>query len=577
MSSDTVSAPSGHDRSTTEPDSPSESAATASAPAQDATSEPDIEADLDAESAEPEPEPAEPDPSLLETDPDVTDAVIDADTADEIADPKVDPATDDAPQDAAPTVADRHDGTEQVPDTSLLQTYSAFLPAASAVDTAALFRPVVDEPADMTAPDVSVTSLPQAFVADAVPADETHVLVLDVITHREVKPNPVRSVVLGVLGLFGFDPKATGPAPNPLVPVLDAVWGLYRRIETGVANVLERAGFSATTVTTTYVTTLITVTTEQANDLLGAPREIVVGYSEELDTWFLVDPNRGISIYTAVTAAGSDGLQYPIDPPGEFVIRVAGGQWDPSAVSAQANMVVVYTYYDSTLGYPSYDGAAAPIGVTVVSDVLNNAYWYRGEEIFVFGHDFEAALDIVGHEFTHAVIDKVVVGQHGRILGQDVESRALEEAYADILGSLIEGKQDEQRWLIAEDYGCSSPRAGTRCAIRNMADPASLNGFAHYSQFNTSAREHRNSTIFSHAAYRMMTDARTADVSDDVWAQVFYQSLYGLTPGASFRQARAAVLTAARDIGLTDSEQQAIVDAFDDVGIIGVNTGLIAV
>ncbi|MGV0718776.1 M4 family metallopeptidase [Mycolicibacterium sp. XJ662] len=570
-SSDTVS-------STSAPDAPTVDSNSSEASAENAaSSELDVElTDLDAESdvleeaaevdAEPELLEAEAglDPSLLEADP--------------VVDPEADPVTEEAYEDvAAKATTDGDDaGATRGSETAGVQADSLLSTVAAAVDIDASPTPMVDELAESIALDDTATPL-ATVVENAVPADETHVLLVDVITVREVKPNPVRSVVLGVLGLLGFDPQATGPAPNPIVPVLDAIWGLYRRIETGVANVLDRVGFPAITVTTTHVTTLITMETEQADDLLGAAREIVVGYSEEFDTWYLVDPNRDISIYTAVTAAGSDGLQYPVDPPGDYVIRVAGGQWDPSAVSAQANMLVTYTYYDSTLKHTSYDAAAAPIRVTVVSHILNNAYWDRSDDIFVFGHDFEAALDIVAHEYTHAVIDTVVVGQHGRLLGQDIESQALEEAYADILGSLIEGKQDEQRWLIAEDYGCSSPKPGTGCAIRNIADPASLGGFAHYSQFNSTLRQHRNSTIFSHAAYRMMTDGRTADVSDELWAQVFYQSLYGLSPGASFRQARSAVLSAAQDLGLTDLERQAIVDAFDSVGIIGVDSAAIAV
>ena len=81
--------------------------------------------------------------------------------------------------------------------------------------------------------------------------------------------------------------------------------------------------------------------------------------------------------------------------------------------------------------------------------------------------------------------------------------------------------------------------------------------------------EHVNSTIFSHAAYRMMTAVATSGVSDETWARVFYHSLYRLSPGAVFADGRAAVLSAATALGFTGAQLGAIADAFDSVGILG--------
>ncbi|MGV0803144.1 M4 family metallopeptidase, partial [Mycolicibacterium elephantis] len=78
---------------------------------------------------------------------------------------------------------------------------------------------------------------------------------------------------------------------------------------------------------------------------------------------------------------------------------------------------------------------------------------------------------------------------------------------------------------------------------------------------------HRNSTIFSHAAYRMMTDADTAGVSDETWSRVFYGSLYRLTPGASFTEAATAVFAEAEALGFDADELAAVRRAYSDVGI----------
>jgi Zn-dependent metalloprotease len=143
------------------------------------------------------------------------------------------------------------------------------------------------------------------------------------------------------------------------------------------------------------------------------------------------------------------------------------------------------------------------------------------------------------------------------------------------MGSLIEGKSraDEGRWLIGED---STFDGG---AVRNLADPGSIqtaygpyrdNYADRYTEDGDEGGEHVNSTIFSNAAYRMMTDPVNADISDETWARVFYHSMYRLSPGATFADGRAAVISTAAlpEYGFTDKQKLAIAAAFDEVGIV---------
>lgn len=383
----------------------------------------------------------------------------------------------------------------------------------------------------------------------------------------DVPPNPVRTLVQSFLGLFGFNPYATGPSSNPFNPIFEAAWGFYRRIETSIAETAYTLfGYRFITTSTPAVDTGV--------DLLGQTRQLNVLWTDGqgFTGYILSDTTRGIAIYQTASLRLIDGVYYPTNPPGSAVALGPSGVWDPSAVSAYANMAAVYDYYANMLGQESFNDQGATIRITVISDVLDNAYWYRTYHQFVFGHDFEAALDIIGHEYTHAVIDSVVAGRNGgKILGQagNYQSIALEEAYADIMGSLIEGKTGQDEWLVGEDYGCSAPSAGTRCAIRDLEDPSTLGGAENYDTEykNLDGFEHYNSTIFSFAAYKMMSDSRTAAVSRDTWAKLFYQSLYHLPSGATFLQARGAVIEAAGDLDLTDLQLAAIVAAFDDVGI----------
>jgi Zn-dependent metalloprotease len=273
------------------------------------------------------------------------------------------------------------------------------------------------------------------------------------------------------------------------------------------------------------------------------------------------------------------GLGSPVLP-GNVVKRGWFG-WDPSAVSAHANTAVVYDYYADVLGRNSFDDNGALIEVSIrynpstAGSGYANAFWDPSRQQFAFGDSgyLEAALDVVGHEFTHAVVS-YVVGDGGPVWYY-AESGALNEAYADILGGLIEGKSGSDRWLVGEDSDLG--------IIRNLADPTSMvttlgpyrdNYATRYTGSADDSGEHLNSTIFSHAAYTMMTDAATSGVSDETWARVFYQSLYRLSPGAVFTDARAAVLSTATALGFPETQLGAIRDAFDSVGILGSEASL---
>lgn len=237
-----------------------------------------------------------------------------------------------------------------------------------------------------------------------------------------------------------------------------------------------------------------------------------------------------------------------------------------TAVSAHANMSLVYDYYKNNLNRNSFDGNGAKIISSYNYYNTDNAGWSSTLQQMMFGDigNYAAAVDVVGHEFTHAVINYVVGDGLGHTLTYYGESGALNEAYADILGNLIEGKtgDDNGRWLIAED---------SDNVVRSMSSPSSYEQPEHYSTRYTGTEDdggvHTNSGIFNLAAYKMMTDSRVNDITQTTWAKVFYRSLYRLTEDATFLEARGAVVVAAKTLGFTAEQQQAIKDAFDAVGI----------
>ncbi|QZT65684.1 M4 family metallopeptidase [Mycolicibacterium austroafricanum] len=311
-----------------------------------------------------------------------------------------------------------------------------------------------------------------------------------------------------------------------------------------------------------------------AKDWLGESRIMTIDTRTVL--WFrtyqLIDAPRNVKTYK--TSYALFGLGSPTLP-GTVVKRGLFG-WDAAAVSAHANMALVYDYFQDVLGRKSFDDDGALITVSIrynpriSTGGYSNAFWDPSRQQFAFGDAgyLQASVDVVAHEFVHAVVS-YVVGDGGSVLDHG-ESGALNEAYSDILGVLVEGKTGEGRWLIGEDSDHGVVRnLANPGAIRTAYGPYRARVSDMYSGDGDDGGEHVNSTVFSHAAYLMMTDAATAGVSDQTWAKVFYHSLGRLGTSARFVDGRAAVLSSAGEQGLTAGQLAAIARAFDTVEIYG--------
>ena len=333
---------------------------------------------------------------------------------------------------------------------------------------------------------------------------------------------------------------------------------------------------------TTNAQSATTVSTS-ATDVRGQVRIINTAKVSRFfrQTITLQDLPRNISTYRT---SFSFWLGTPYVP-GSPIQKRRFGVWDPAGVSGQANAAEAYDYYQAVLGVTSYDGNGGPIKVVVewntsarLSSTYDNAYWDPAARQLVFGNgsNLEAAVDVVAHEYTHAIVT-YALGQAGSVGLDQGEAGALNEAYADIMGSLIEGKTGSGRWLIGEDSDWSGG------ALRDLANPTSFvtefgpyrdNYATRYTGTGDDGGEHVNSTIFSHAAYEMMTDVATSGISTDTWSRVFYHSIFRLSPGATFLDGRAAVLDAAAEFGFTATQLDAIGRAFDGVGIVGSSRGV---
>ena len=295
----------------------------------------------------------------------------------------------------------------------------------------------------------------------------------------------------------------------------------------------------------------------------------------------LNDTVRNIQTYTIVRSADFWETVFPALGWGhisETPVPVAyQSGWDVKAVTVHANMEKVYDYYHTVLNRDSFDGDGAKIEIYENALLADNASWTRAGRSFNFGTGaYEAAIDVIGHEFTHGVI-QYVVGHGSKDYGwASGESGALNEAYADIIGALIERYYAENafmsNWTIGEN---------TNAILRDLSNPALYtdpDGYTYATdylhRYDTSPTayddggEHLNSTIFSYAAYKMMNAEATKSITNETWALLFYSSLVGQSSGSTFAEATSHVLMASKVLGFTPDQMAAVEDAFREVHIL---------
>ncbi len=270
----------------------------------------------------------------------------------------------------------------------------------------------------------------------------------------------------------------------------------------------------------------------------------------------------------------------------------------PDTVSASYNLSQVYDYYQERHQRNSFDGRGASIHAIVrYGQNFKNAFWTPGSNLIVFGdgRPYAGALDVVGHELTHGVIE-----HSANLLYQD-QPGALNEAFADIFGEMIEARTEgEPDWITGRDLTRTDldndPDLGR--PIRNIRDPGAflthlgrpypkkMSEFFHIRENNGGI--HINSTIISHAFYLLVkglgeTDWRYPQPNQcvasrhawrDAWCaaeEIFYSALTDyLVQNSQFIDARLACIEAAETLfEPAPIVAQKTAEAFDAVEIFG--------
>ena len=258
-----------------------------------------------------------------------------------------------------------------------------------------------------------------------------------------------------------------------------------------------------------------------------------------------------------------------------YVVSSDNSFTDPAAVSAHANMALVYDYFSTVHGRLGIAGdGGTMISVVHVTDggePMENAYW--NGVLMAYGDGGEsigslaAALDVAAHEMTHGIIEKTVN------LEYLFQSGALNESFADIFGAMV----DSDDWLLGEDIVNSEYYpSGAMRDLQNPHNgdepdgwnwqPAHMDEYRDLEEDEDNGGVHINSGIPNRAAY-LLSEA----IGRDKAARIYYRILNAsyLTPRSQFVDCRLAAERAARDLFGDDSpELQAVQDAYDTVGIV---------
>lgn len=307
--------------------------------------------------------------------------------------------------------------------------------------------------------------------------------------------------------------------------------------------------------------------------------------------FYLTDLTRKIGTFDL---RGKQGLH--------FHFKDSDDLWDApkqlAAIDAHFGTAATFDYYLTQHDRLGIDGKNGPGGYTATDDVtllissrvhygnnFSNAFWNGRMATYGDGDNLRfsplVALDVVGHELTHGVV------QFSAGLIYSGESGALNESMADIFGAMIERSvkgESADTWRLGEQ--CFTPNTDGD-ALRYLDNPhAAGNRGAttdddpdHYSERYIGQADgggvHINSGI-SNKAFYLVAKGGThhlggsmSGIGADAAARIWYKALTSfMTARTDFKGARSATLNAAAAIyGENSREQTAVATAWSMVGV----------
>lgn len=227
---------------------------------------------------------------------------------------------------------------------------------------------------------------------------------------------------------------------------------------------------------TNYDSTAITVTSATSGPSIGVGYGVLGEFQNHIDTWYDTTLLNEYLLRDVTRRANTNPHGHNGQMTSSAVIETQWVTWtgsvetgndlndtwdwssDASGVDQQVYTGLVYDYLDHGLSLNGYDAAGSSMWSLVDlpgsmnATCPNNAFWDGSRVNICEGSGMAAysgALDVVAHEWGHAVTEKAPIGRTGRLV-YEKESGALNEAFSDWMGAAAEHWYGETNWTHGE-------------------------------------------------------------------------------------------------------------------------------
>lgn len=320
----------------------------------------------------------------------------------------------------------------------------------------------------------------------------------------------------------------------------------------------------------------------------GAPRQ----KENALNTLILSEQWRGrrsvLALMAALTVRPAGGKRrtiYDAENKLELPGRLVKNEGEPNGKDIAVNEAyngagLAYDFYHKAYGRDSLDGQGVRLDASVhYGKDYDNAFWNGHQMVYgdgqLFGR-FTQALDVIGHEMTHGVIQF-----EANFIYQD-QPGALNESFSDVFGSLVKQHARNQKakdadWLIGEELLTASVKGRALRSLKNPGtayndpilgkDPQPAHMKDYVSTDDDNGGVHINSGIPNKAFYE--TAIRLGGYAWEKAGLIWYVALKDkLRPKTDFQKAAAAIALVAKELfGPKSPEHQATLEAWQAVGI----------
>lgn len=233
-----------------------------------------------------------------------------------------------------------------------------------------------------------------------------------------------------------------------------------------------------------------------------------------------------------------------------------------------------YDFYYNIFNRNSYDNYGSKL-ISYVNVPDNNAFWDDECKCMIFGNNYPntqyVALDIVAHEFTHAVTDNIAgfnyQGESGAL------SEGMSDAFAVCVENMVKPLKGDSIWMIGEDI----VTGGNRDLRNPTCKYYHGSGWIDTSSTTDAGGVHTNSGVFNYWFYLLVHGGYGSNECSDNYLvegigldnaiQICYLMNIYLTSDATFSDAMQCSLLAAQALNYNDHVICQIYKAWFDVGV----------